>query len=171
MVQQESGFVLQLSLDDKTYLTTNEVPEAFKILVKLETKNNKKSAYLSDEVYKLEKIEAGDFALGELILTSDSVGVVETETITTNDEWKLFKARRWLVSLLKFKDFSVKEPVKTRSRATLITIVVFVTFTVLAAAFGGIANSMANGAIDGNEEVTVDPGDAPDDEVLSNFFN
>lgn len=166
----DENIILELATNDAAYIRTNKVSEAFKITVKLETKKGKLLAYVHDEVFKLISEPAGAITLGEALELSDAAGAEESETVTPEDGWKLFVARRWLLSIIRFKGYTVKDTKKTGSRGAVIITSVIALFVILALAFGGVANSMANGAIQGNETVKVTNSHGTKDTVLNDFF-
>lgn len=171
VVPTDSGFTLQLDLSKVKELETAGASEAFKVAVSIEDDESKPTIELHEAINKLDHGDDSILSFGEPIALDDAIGSIETEEVTSNDSWKLFIAKRWLVSLLEFKGYKLKEPAKARSRVALFVIIGVVVFAILAAAFSGIANSMANGAIDGYETVDVDTNHkTPDNEVLQDFF-
>lgn len=166
----EAVIVLELQTNNSAYLERNHVVEAFKIRVRLENKKGKLLAYVTEEIFDLIKNADGSLEIGAPIERTDSAGAQESDSVTAEDGWKLFMARRWLVSILQFKGYSVKEPAKTRSRVTVTITSVVAVFILLAFALGGIANSMTNGAITGNEVVKTDNNSVSKTDVLHGFF-
>jgi hypothetical protein len=171
VTSQDGGFTLELSTKATEYLRKVKPPEAFRLTAILtEKEGSKPTIHLVEELYRLNSVSDETYEFGDELPFYDAVGVVETERVSSGDEWKLFKARRWLVSLLEFKEYKFKEPQRTRPRAALLVIGVVVALALLAAAFSGIAGSMNTGAFSGQEEIIDDPDSVSSDEVLGNFY-
>lgn len=167
---QDNGLTLELTLDDADYILESRAQESFRISVTIEDSKDKKVAVLSEELFALVASESGDFSLGEPIEIDESAGGIESDVVGADDSWKLFIAKRWLVSILKYKGYALKEPAKKSSRVTLTVVAFIVAFSILALAFSGVVNAMANGAIDGFEEIAVVDDDSSDEEIAGGFF-
>jgi hypothetical protein len=171
VVPQDSGFELKLSTADAEYLERVSATEAFTLTTVVTVKgDNKPTVHMVEEIHELKRDETGDYSIGEELAPADAIGAVESETVSTDDEWKLFKARRWLVSILEFKGYKLKEPVKEKSKAVLIIVAVVILVALLAAAFSGIASSADGGAFAGQEEVIDKREGVSSDQVLGSFY-
>jgi len=171
VVPQDSGFELKLSTEDAEYLNRVGATEAFTLTTVVTVKgDNKPTVHLVEEIHELKHDEAGAYTIGEELSSADSIGAVEHEAVSTDDEWKLFKARRWLVSILEFKGYKLKEPAREKSKVIFVVLALVIIGAVLAAAFSGIASSASNGAFSGQEEVIDNDKGVSSDQVLGNFY-
>lgn len=163
----ENGLVLELAPDK---LDEDDVPEQFKLTVTLDRKNEKPVFYLKEQVFKLTRDSSSGYTVGDEFELDRSVGREEVEDKLADETWRLFVARRWLVSLIEFKGYKLRQPAKTRSRAAVITLAVVLVFMVLAGIFGGIAQSMGGGFLQSNQDVKVKTEKGDSDKILGDFY-
>lgn len=163
----ENGLVLELAPDK---LVDEVIPEKFKLTVTLDEKNGKPVFYLKEQVFKLLHSSENGYTVGDEFELDRAVGSEEVEDKLVEENWKLFVARRWLVSLIEFKGYKLRQPAKTRSRAAVITLAAITAFVVLAALFGGIAQSMGGGIFQSKQDVKVKTEKGESDKILGDFY-
>jgi len=163
----ENGLVLELAPEK---LEDQDVPEKFKLTVTFDQKNDKPVFYLKEQVFKLLQGPDGGYTVGDEFELDRAVGSEEVEDKLVEETWKLFIARRWLVSLVEFKGYKLRQPAKTRSRAAVIALAVVVAFVVLAGIFGGISQSMGGGFFQSKQDVKIKTEKGDSDKILGDFY-
>ncbi len=155
-----TGFTMSLDLTDDEYFSTYEVAEAFELTVVLD-----KQFYGID--FTVREL-TDERSLGEIVELP--VGEVEPAAPAFDDEWKLYKAKRWLASTIEFKGFKLKPIGKDKAtKSARAALVLFAIVFVIGLGAALVAQTSFNADRDTNE-ISVSDDKKTDEEVLGEFY-